>query len=104
MFFLPILGWIGLILLVVYTLVSSYTGGILGESWLMILNRYPEYKTHCPDPYPTLAEKTFGKKGRLYVVILLINVKKVSYHVSVYAIYSMADAFHLVLVFSNACS
>jgi hypothetical protein len=46
-------------------LLSSYTGSILGQAWLIVQERYPEYRLHCPNPYPVLGEKTFGKPGRL---------------------------------------
>lgn len=57
-------GWIGLVLIVACALLSSYTGSILGQAWLIVQERFPEYKKSCPDPYPVLGEKTFGKKGR----------------------------------------
>lgn len=65
-------GWIGLVLIVACALLSSYTGSILGQAWLIVQERFPEYKKSCPDPYPVLGEKTFGKKGR-YVVSFSIN-------------------------------
>ncbi|XP_062577099.1 uncharacterized protein LOC134238969 [Saccostrea cucullata] len=65
-------GWIGLVLIVACALLSSYTGSILGQAWLIVRERYPQYKEHCPNPYPVLGEKTFGKKGR-YVVSFSIN-------------------------------
>nr|XP_022293046.1 amino acid transporter AVT1J-like isoform X1 [Crassostrea virginica] len=65
-------GWIGLVLLVACALLSAYTGSILGKSWVIIQERFPEYRQSCPDPYPVLGEKTFGKKGR-YVVSFSIN-------------------------------
>ncbi|KAK3097482.1 hypothetical protein FSP39_010023, partial [Pinctada imbricata] len=65
-------GWIGLIIMVFCAFLSSYTGAILGKSWSMIQERYPEYRENCPDPYPVLGEKTFGKVGR-YVVSFSIN-------------------------------
>ncbi|XP_048769154.1 uncharacterized protein LOC125675475 isoform X2 [Ostrea edulis] len=65
-------GWIGLVLIVACALLSSYTGSILGQAWLIVQERYPEYKLHCPNPYPVLGEKTFGKTGR-YVVSFSIN-------------------------------
>lgn len=60
--FLP--GWIGLPLLLVFTLTSSYTGIIISKSWIIIQNRFPEYSQHVPDPYPVIGEKAYGKFGR----------------------------------------
>lgn len=67
--FLP--GWIGLPLLLVFTLTSSYTGIIISKSWIIIQNRFPEYSQHVPDPYPVIGEKAYGKFGR-YVCFLFI--------------------------------
>ena len=53
--FLP--GWIGLPLLLIFTLTSSYTGIIISKSWIIIQNRFPEYSQHVPDPYPVIREK-----------------------------------------------
>lgn len=65
-------GWIGLPLLLVFTLTSSYTGIIISKSWIIIQNRFPEYSQHVPDPYPVIGEKAYGKFGR-HLVTFCIN-------------------------------
>ncbi|XP_052090183.1 uncharacterized protein LOC127726769 [Mytilus californianus] len=65
-------GWIGIPLLVVFTLTSSYTGTIIAKSWVIIQDRFPEYRDHVPDPYPVIGEKAYGKNGR-HLVTFSIN-------------------------------
>ncbi|XP_063402409.1 uncharacterized protein LOC134686665 [Mytilus trossulus] len=65
-------GWIGIPLLVVFTLTSSYTGTIIAKSWIIIQDRFPEYRNHVPDPYPVIGEKAYGKHGR-HLVTFSIN-------------------------------
>lgn len=59
-----VLGWIGIPLLVVFSLTSSYTGTIIAKSWIIIQDRFPEYRNHVPDPYPVIGEKAYGIHGR----------------------------------------
>ena len=53
----------GLALLIYFTLNGAFVGTRLGLCWLMVEERFPEYKGKCRDPYPTIAEKAFGKVG-----------------------------------------
>lgn len=66
-------GWIGFILIVVFGIVSTYTSMLIGKSWLMIQDRYPQYQYHVVDPYPVMGEKTYGKIGR-NIVNVVMNV------------------------------
>ncbi|KAL8581783.1 hypothetical protein ACOMHN_043201 [Nucella lapillus] len=60
-------GWIGLVLIPVCAFISSYTGGILGQCWLMVQQRYPEMRGHIRYPYPAIGMKTFGGPGRIVI-------------------------------------
>ncbi|XP_063402412.1 uncharacterized protein LOC134686669 [Mytilus trossulus] len=66
-------GWIGFVLIVVFTLLSTYTAALIGKCWVIIQERYPEYQSHVPDPYPIMGEKTYGKTGR-HLVTLTMNI------------------------------
>jgi hypothetical protein len=77
--FLP--GWIGLPLLLIFTLTSSYTGIIISKSWIIIQNRFPEYSQHVPDPYPVIREKAYGKFGR-YVEFLHLSSTLFDYKIT----------------------
>lgn len=66
-------GWIGIILIILCCFLSAYTGSILGKSWIILQERFPdECGGHVPDPYPLIGEKAFGKFGR-YLVSFSIN-------------------------------
>ncbi|VDH95842.1 Hypothetical predicted protein [Mytilus galloprovincialis] len=57
-------GWIGLFFIFVFIVKSAYTATLIGKCWVMIEDRYPEYRSHVPDPYPIIGEKAFGTFGR----------------------------------------
>lgn len=78
--FLP--GWIGLPLLLVFTLTSSYTGIIISKSWIIIQNRFPEYSQHVPDPYPVIGEKAYGKFGRYVWVFFHLSSTLLDYKIT----------------------
>ncbi|XP_064596417.1 uncharacterized protein LOC135463023 [Liolophura sinensis] len=65
-------GWIGMLLIVGCSILSAYTGKILGESWIMIQDRYPQYQGHMRYPYPAIGQVTYGKPGR-YLVSFSVN-------------------------------
>nr|XP_039264190.1 amino acid transporter AVT1C-like [Styela clava] len=57
-------GWIAMPLLVICGLVSAFTGTLLGKSWIILRERYPEYEANrVTDPYPTIAFRAAGKVG-----------------------------------------
>ncbi|VDI52424.1 Hypothetical predicted protein [Mytilus galloprovincialis] len=66
-------GWIGFILIIVFGIFSTYTATLIGESWVIIQERYPEYRSHVPDPYPVIGEIAYGRKGR-HIVNVVMNI------------------------------
>ena len=69
-------GHIGLVLLLYFTVNGAFVGTRLGLCWLMVEEKFPEFKTNkCRDPYPTIAEKAFGKPGRWFATICIIGVQ-----------------------------
>ncbi|XP_063402416.1 uncharacterized protein LOC134686672 [Mytilus trossulus] len=64
-------GWIGFILIIVFGIFSTYTATLIGESWVIIQERYPEYRSHVPDPYPVIGEIAYGRKGRNIVNVVM---------------------------------
>ncbi|CAG2246785.1 SLC32A [Mytilus edulis] len=62
-------GWIGLFFIFVFIVKSAYTATLIGKCWVMIEDRYPEYRSHVPDPYPIIGEKAFGTFGRNLVTV-----------------------------------
>ncbi|KAK3578876.1 hypothetical protein CHS0354_010236 [Potamilus streckersoni] len=66
-------GEIGILLMFCACIVSSYTGITLGRTWLIILERYPQYReARVRYPYPLIGEITFGRLGR-HLVSYAIN-------------------------------
>ncbi|XP_076079469.1 uncharacterized protein LOC143049688 isoform X1 [Mytilus galloprovincialis] len=64
-------GWIGFILIIVFGIFSTYTATLIGESWVIIQERYPKYRSHVPDPYPVIGEIAYGRKGRNLVNVVM---------------------------------
>ncbi|CAG2219089.1 SLC32A [Mytilus edulis] len=50
-------GWIGLFFIFVFIVKSAYTATLIGKCWVMIEDRYPEYRSHVPDPIQLLERK-----------------------------------------------
>lgn len=65
----------GLALLIYFTINGAFVGTRLGLCWLMVEEKYPEYRGKCRDPYPTIAEKAFGKVGRYFATLCIIGVQ-----------------------------
>jgi len=58
-------GWMGLLLIVFFTINACFTGTRLGQCWIMLEERYEEFRGEVRDPYPAIAEKATGKFGRI---------------------------------------
>ena len=54
----------GLVLLIYFTVNGAFVGTRLGYCWIMVEERFPEFREKCRDPYPVIAEKAVGKVGR----------------------------------------
>ncbi|XP_033741065.1 amino acid transporter AVT1I-like [Pecten maximus] len=64
-------GWTGLILIVVFAIISAYTGILLGEAWIMASELFEDCKGHIQNPYQLLAQKTYDKVGRYVLSVSL---------------------------------
>jgi len=64
-------GWTGLLLIILFTLNSLYSGTRLGLCWVMLEERFEEFRGEVRDPYPMIGEKAIGRPGR---VISLISI------------------------------
>ena len=51
-------------LIIYFTLNGAFVGTRLGHCWIMIEERFPEFREKCRDPYPVIAEKAAGKIAR----------------------------------------
>merc|ERR1711962_182213 len=59
----------GFVLLGFFSITAIFVGTRLGHCWIMLEERYPEFREQVRDPYPTIAEKAVGKVGRLTALI-----------------------------------
>ena len=57
-------GWFGLILIVLFTMNAGFSGTRLGLCWMMLEERYEEFRGEVRDPYPAIGEKAVGRWGR----------------------------------------
>jgi vesicular inhibitory amino acid transporter len=64
-------GWPGLLLIIFFTVNSLFSGTRLGLCWVMLEDRYDEFKGEIRDPYPAIGEKAFGKIGRIVSLICI---------------------------------
>ena len=50
-----------MILIAMFTINAGFSGTRLGLCWVMLEERYSEFKGEVRDPYPAIAEKAIGK-------------------------------------------
>ncbi|CAJ0959221.1 unnamed protein product, partial [Mesorhabditis belari] len=63
--------WGGLVISLVMTLVVTYTAYVLGLSWNILLDRWPEYHSHCRKPYPEIGYRALGVNMRRIVSVCI---------------------------------
>lgn len=57
-------GWGGLPLMVVLALAVGFAGTRLGMCWVLLEDRWPQYRTPCRRPYPAIARRALGIPGQ----------------------------------------
>ena len=57
-------GVLGMALIIIFTINSLYSGTRLGLCWIILEERYEEYRGQVRDPYPAIGERAIGKWGR----------------------------------------
>jgi len=62
-------GILGCLLIILFTLNAGFSGTRLGLCWVMLEERYPEFRGEVRDPYPAIAEKAMGKLGRVLALV-----------------------------------
>ena len=53
-----------MVLILLFTLNAGFSGTRLGLCWIMLEERYEEFRGEVRDPYPAIAEKAVGRWGR----------------------------------------
>ena len=64
-------GITGLALIILFSINSCYSGTRLGLCWIMLEERYEEFRGQVRDPYPAIGEKAAGKLGRIISVVCI---------------------------------
>ncbi|XP_023326958.1 amino acid transporter ANT1 isoform X2 [Eurytemora carolleeae] len=64
-------GWTGLFLIAMFTVNSLFSGTRLGLCWVMLEERYEEFRGHVRDPYPCIGEKAVGRWGRIVSLVAI---------------------------------
>jgi len=64
-------GWLGLMLILLFTANAGFSGTRLGLCWIMLEERYEEFRGEVRDPYPAIAEKAVGRWGRIASLVAI---------------------------------
>jgi len=64
-------GILGMILIALFTINAGFSGTRLGLCWMMLEERYTEFKGEVRDPYPAIAEKAIGRVGRILALVCI---------------------------------
>merc|ERR1719289_847466 len=60
-----------MILIALFTINAGFSGTRLGLCWVMLEERYTEFKGEVRDPYPAIAEKAIGRVGRILALVCI---------------------------------
>ncbi|WKY08808.1 hypothetical protein Q1695_001749 [Nippostrongylus brasiliensis] len=89
----------GLAISVVMMCVVTYTAYVLGLSWNILLNTWPEYREHCRKPYPEIGYRAMGSTVRK-LVSLCIDITQFGIAV-VYLLLSSKNIHDMIKTFSS---
>ncbi|CAL4084208.1 unnamed protein product, partial [Meganyctiphanes norvegica] len=57
-------GWMGIVMMILFCILVGYSGTRLGDSWIMLEERWVEYKGPSRTPYMEIAYRAYGVHGR----------------------------------------
>ncbi|CAB3398185.1 unnamed protein product [Caenorhabditis bovis] len=91
--------YIGLCICLVMIGVVTYTAYVLGLSWNILLNTWPEYRHHCRKPYPEIGGRAMGPLCQR-LVSLCIDVTQFGIAV-VYLLLSSKNIQNMIMAFAG---
>ncbi|CAJ0590942.1 unnamed protein product [Cylicocyclus nassatus] len=89
----------GLGISVIMIAAVTYTAYVLGLSWNILLNTWPEYREHCRKPYPEIAKRAMGDVVRK-IVSICIDITQFGIAV-VYLLLSAKNIHDMIKTFSD---
>ncbi|KAI6230732.1 Transmembrane amino acid transporter protein [Aphelenchoides fujianensis] len=101
----------GMVGILVMCFVAGYTSYALGVSWMILLRRWPEYRSHTRKPYPELAYRACGARVKFItsasilvtqfgvsVVYLLLSAKNIRDFVETFFHKSFSYCYVIMIV------
>ncbi|KAI6228721.1 Transmembrane amino acid transporter protein [Aphelenchoides fujianensis] len=101
----------GMVGILVMCFVAGYTSYALGLSWMILLRRWPEYRSHTRKPYPELAYRACGARVKFItsasilvtqfgvsVVYLLLSAKNIRDFVETFFHKSFSYCYVIMIV------
>ncbi|KAK7063067.1 hypothetical protein SK128_023882 [Halocaridina rubra] len=67
-------GWLGLAMMILFCVMIGFSGTRLGHCWIILEERWPEYRVNCRQPYMEIAYRSFGKTFRTLTLISVLSV------------------------------
>ncbi|KAH7704644.1 Protein Y32F6A.4 [Aphelenchoides avenae] len=59
--------WIGIVINILMVIIVCYTAYALGQCWVIMQRRWPEYRSHCRKPYAELGYRALGPTMRAFI-------------------------------------
>ncbi|TKR87047.1 hypothetical protein L596_011520 [Steinernema carpocapsae] len=63
--------WPGLFLVILTSLIGAYCAYVLGESWVILQKRWPDYRQHCRKPYAEMGFRAMGSEIKTIVSVCI---------------------------------
>lgn len=55
-------GRLGVPLMIMICIDATISATLIGKCWIILEERWPEYRVQCRNPYPEIGKMAFGKK------------------------------------------
>uniref|UniRef100_A0A914ZKM8 Amino acid transporter transmembrane domain-containing protein n=1 Tax=Parascaris univalens TaxID=6257 RepID=A0A914ZKM8_PARUN len=101
----------GLVLAVIMTFVTMYTSVLLGEGWVILQRRWPQYREHCRKPYSEMGARAMGNVAKnmvstciavtqfgTAVVFLLLSAKNIGDFLKAFFSVNFSYCYLIVIV------